>query len=132
MKTTVNLLKTQRKYSAEFKKHVVNQYEQGHYSVLQLSRLYGVHPSLIYVWIYKISTFNEQGVRIVEMKDSQTDKVKQLEEKIKELERLVGQKQIQVEYLEKMIELAKSELNIDIKKNYNTLPSGGLGKTGNK
>ena len=38
---------------------------------------------------------------------------------------MVGQKQIKIEYLEKMIDIAKEELNIDIKKNSNTLPSGG-------
>jgi hypothetical protein len=31
-----------------------------------------------------------------------------------------------IEYLEKMIELAKTELNIDLKKNYNLPQSNGL------
>jgi hypothetical protein len=44
----------------------------------------------------------------------------------------VGQKQIQVDYLEKMIDLAKTDLNIDIKKNYNTPQSVGSGKTSKK
>ena len=40
------------------------------------------------------------------MKDSSDKKVKQLEQKIKELERMVGQKQIKIDYLVKMIEIA--------------------------
>jgi transposase len=39
----------------------------------------------VYNWIHKFSTFNEKGYRIVEMKDSSSKKVKELEQKIKEL-----------------------------------------------
>ena len=43
------------------------------------------------------------------MKESST-------KKIKEPERIVGTKQINIDYLEKMNEIAKTELDIDIKK----------------
>jgi hypothetical protein len=59
------------------------------------------------------------------MKDSQVQKLKELEQKVKDLERIVGQKQIAIDYLEKMIEIAEDELKIDIKKNSNTPQSGG-------
>jgi hypothetical protein len=59
------------------------------------------------------------------MKESSIDKLKQLELKVKELEQIVGQKQIKIDYLEKMIDIAKDDLNIDIKKNYNTPQSTG-------
>ena len=42
--------------------------------------------------------------------------MQELEAKNKELEAALGRKQIQLDYLEKMIELAKTELDIDIKK----------------
>jgi len=87
---------------------------------------------VIYRWIYRYSIFNEKGSRIVEMKDSSTEKLKKLEQRIKELERAVGQKQITIDYLEKMIEVAKEELDIDIKKNFDTPRSTGSGKTENK
>jgi transposase len=48
------------------------------------------------------------------------------------MEAALGRKQIQLDYLEKMIELAKSELDIDIKKNYSTPQSTGSGKTKKK
>ena len=66
------------------------------------------------------------------MKDSATRKLKELETRIKELEQIVGQKQIKIDFLEKMIDLAREELDIDIKKNSNTLQSGGFGKTSKK
>ena len=50
------------------------------------------------------------------MKDSQAHKFKQMEARIKELERAVGQKQMNIDYLEKMIDLAKEHYDMDIKK----------------
>ncbi len=119
-----------RKYSEEFKRKLVEDYEKGVMSVPQMQRQYGVCNALIYKWIYKYSTYNEKNIRIVEMKDSQTHRVKALEEKVKELERAVGQKQIKIDYLEKMIDLAKETYSIDIKKNSNTPLSGGSNPTG--
>lgn len=116
MKANLKEIRKIRVYSEEFKKEIVNFYESGKYSVLQMEKLYGVNDVTIYKWIYKFSTFNEKGVRVVEMKDSNIDKVKQLEIKIKELEQAVGQKQIKIDYLEKMIDIAKDEFSIDIKK----------------
>ena len=128
MDKKVRLLRSPRKFSEDFKRKIVKDYEQGTMSVCQMSRLYGIANTQIYNWIYKFSIFNEKGSRIVEMKESQSAKFKELEQRIKELERNVGQKQIMIEYLEKMIDLAKEELNIDIKKNFATPQSVGSRK----
>lgn len=132
MKPNVRLLRKSRRYSDEFKRRIVADFESGEFSVNQLSKLHGIANQVIYRWIYKFSNFNEKGFRVVEMKDSSQKKMKELEARIKELEAAVGRKQIQVDYLEKMIDLAKSELDIDIKKNYNTPQSTGSGKTKKK
>jgi transposase len=129
MRSKVTEIRKQRQFSEEFKKSIVDTYERGEFSVLQLSKLYGIGNPTIYNWIYKFSTFNEKGCRIVEMKDSQENKLKELSNKVKELEQIVGQKQIAIDYLEKMIELAKKDLNIDLKKNYNSKPSAGSNVT---
>ena len=63
------------------------------------------------------------------MKQSSTDKLKTLEQKVKDLEQLVGQKQIQIEFLEKMIDLSSKETGIDLKKNFSTPRSGGSSST---
>lgn len=132
MKSNVRLLRKHRQYSEEFKKQIVADFEKGDYSVPQLEKLHGVSCRSIYNWIYKFSTFNEKGFRVVEMKNSSSKKMKELEARNKELEAALGRKQIQLEYLEKMIDLAKLELDIDIKKNYCTLQSTGSGKTKKK
>lgn len=118
-------INSKRKFSEEFRRKLVEDFERGVMSVCQMERQYGISNSLIYRWIYKYSSYNEKNIRIVEMKDSQTNRLKELEEKVKELERVVGQKQIMIDYLEKMIDLAKETYSIDIKKNSNTPPSGG-------
>jgi transposase-like protein len=132
MKANIRKIQTQRYYTKEFKRSLVSEYEKGLYSVAQLSKLHGIRVQTIYSWIHKLSTFNAQGARIVEMKDSTTQKVKELQRKVKELERIVGQKQITIDYLEKMIEIAKEDFDIDIKKNFNTSHSDGSGKTAHK
>ena len=132
MKANVQLIKKQREFSTEFKQQIVSDFESGKYSVAQLGRLHGLSHTNIYRWVYKFSTFNERGSRIVEMKDSSSKRMKEMEARIKELEATVGRKQIQVDYLEKMIEIAKSEMDIDIKKNFNTPQSAGSGKTKKK
>ena len=60
------------------------------------------------------------------------ERAKDLEQKVKDLEQIVGKKQIMIDYLEKMMEIAKDELDIDIKKNFNTSQSAGSGKTKKK
>jgi len=132
MKSNLKLLKKQRIYSEEFKRGLVTDYESGKFSVLQLEKLHGVSNVSIYRWIYKFSTFNEKGSRIIEMKNSSTQKMKELQQRVKELEGIVGRKQIKIDYLDKMIELANDEFKIDIKKNSNTPQSTGLGKTEKK
>jgi transposase len=126
------VLKKQRVFSEEFKKLRVKEFEKGEFSVLELSKLYGVVQQTVYTWIYKYSTYNKKGLRIVEMKSSSKTKVKELQDRIKELERVVGQKQLNIDYLEKMIEIAKEEFDIDIKKKHAAPQSTGFMKTGKK
>jgi len=125
MRANLKTIRKQRFYSEEFKRQLVSDFESGKFSVPQLEKLHKVSNGSIYRWIYKYSTFNEKGFRVVEMKDSSDKKLKELEQKIKDLEQVVGQKQIKIDYLEKMMDIAKDELDIDIKKNYNTPQSGG-------
>lgn len=113
-------LKPKRVFSEEFKKVRVQEYESGKFTALEISRLYNVSYSVVYTWIYRYSTYNKSGLKLVEMSKSRESKVKELQKKIKELEQIVGQKQIMIDYLETMMEVAKEELNIDIKKKFDT------------
>ena len=122
-------VKTQRKFSEDFKLKIVKEYESGTSSVRALMKFYDLSESLIYRWIYKYSKYNKKSVLVVELKDSQMSKLKDMEFRIAELERILGQKQMNIDYLEKMIDLAKEEFDIDIKKNSDTPLSGGSKQT---
>lgn len=131
MLKTGKSVKHYRRFSEDFKLKIVKEYESGQSSALELEKIYDISSTVIYKWIYRYSKYNKQSIQIVEMKDSQVQKIKDLETKVKELERAFGQKQMAIDYLEKMIELAESDLKIDIKKNSNTPQSGGSKNTKN-
>lgn len=125
MKPNLKAIRKLRVYPEDLKKELVATFESGKFSVLQLEKLYGIPNVSIYNWIYKYSSFNDKGYRVMESKSSTSNKLKELSQKVRDLEQAIGQKQIMIDYLEKMIELAKTDLNIDIKKNYSTPPSAG-------
>jgi len=118
-------LNTRRIYSEDFKLKIVKFYESGQHTVYEMEKIYNISNASIYNWIYKYSTYNKKSIKVVELKDSQMDKINKLESRIAELEQALGQKQMNIDYLEKMIELAKEQYDIDIKKNSNTPQSGG-------
>lgn len=105
-----------RNYSEDFKLRVVKEYESGKHLVPKLEKIYDITNPTIYNWIYKYFKYNKKSIKVVELKDSQMHKLKELQNRIAELERAEGQKQMSIDYLEKMIDLAKKEYDIDIKK----------------
>ena len=132
MLKTGKRIRRKRVYSEGFKLKIVKLYESGQRTVLEMVSEYDLYEQTIYTWIYRYSEYNKKSIQVVEMKDSQQQKIKELEQKVKDLEQAVGRKQINIDYLEKMIELAKEHYDIDIKKNYDTPQSGGSKQTGNK
>ncbi len=56
---------------------------------------------------------------MVVQQESEAQKTANLLAQVAELERRLGQKQMQLDYLEKLVELASKEYDIDLKKNFN-------------
>jgi transposase len=107
-----------RQFSTEFKREKVKQIDEGKVTVLQLSRIYEVSTRSIYNWIRKYSRYAGQNERVVVQKESEQAKTEMLLKKVAELERLVGQKQVEVEYLKKVIEFGSEITETDIKKKF--------------
>lgn len=105
-----------RYFSEDFKKKRVQELEKNLVSIPDICKTYQVSRSAIYKWVYKYSIMTQKNVRQVVEAKSDTQKIRLLEEKIKELERIVGQKQILLEFNEKMIEIAEASYGVDIKK----------------
>jgi transposase len=119
-----------RYFSESFKRDKVKDYERNLVTIAEISREYNVSRKAVYNWIYKYSNQYKREERQVVEKKSDTRKIKALKEKVKELERIVGQKQIQVDFYSKMIEIAEEKFDIEIKKKSSTKRSNGSGKTG--
>lgn len=110
--------KVQRHFSELFKKEKVKQLEEKKITVGQLSKVYEVSPTAIYKWIRKYSKLISKQERVVVEKESEGIKNLELMKKIAELERLLGQKQVEVEYLKKIVEFGSEITETDIKKKF--------------
>ena len=120
-------IQSHRIFSEDFKKSLVNDYESGKFSIKELCLLHRISGPVLYRWIYRYSTYQKQGIKIVEMSESSSQKVKELQKRIAELERIVGQKQLEIDYLNKLLEIGSKELDFDIKKNFSSKLSNGSG-----
>jgi transposase-like protein len=119
-----------RYFSDDIKKKIVRDLEKNLITVADVIKVYQVSRNSVYKWIYKYSSMaKRQHKQVVEPK-SDTQRIKLLEERIKELERIVGQKQLLLEFKDKMIEIAEETYNIDIKKKVGSKLSSGSTITG--
>lgn len=118
-------LRQQRQFSPTLRKQIVGLIESGKLSIAAASREYQVSATSIYRWIHRYSTYNKKGAVLVVDKDSQAEKLNQMQQKIAELEQAVGHKQMQIDYYEKFIDLASEEVGQDLKKKYGFAASSG-------
>ena len=118
-----------RFFSESFRKTKVREIERNLTTVIEVSREYEVSATAVYKWLYKYSTLRARQLRQIVEPMSDAHKIKELKKKIEELERLVGQKQIQLEFKEKMIEIAEQMYKVDIKKKLGSQLSSGSGST---
>lgn len=123
-------LKQCRYFSADFKKKRVQELENNLVSVSDICKTYKVSRTSVYRWLYKYSNMAKKQVRQVVEAKSDTKKIQLLEDRIKELERIIGQKQILIDFQDKMIEIAESTYEVDIKKKLGSKPSAGTGTPG--
>jgi transposase len=119
-----------RYFSNDIKRKIVRDLERNYNSVSDVCKTYQVSRTSVYRWIFKYSLMaRKEHKQVVEPK-SDTQRIKMLEERIKELERIVGQKQLLLEFKDKMIEIAEATYNVDIKKKVGSKLSSGTTSTG--
>jgi len=119
-----------RYFSEDFKKKKVRELERNITSITDICRTYSVSRTSVYRWIYKYSVMAKKQVKQVVEAKSDTQRIKALEARIKELERIVGQKQLLLEFQDKMIEIAEADYDVDIKKKIGSKLSFGTTSTG--
>jgi transposase len=110
--------KIHRTFSEAFKRHKVQQIEQGQLKVSQVCAQFGVSASVVYRWLKRYGSTHQPQIRMVIELQSEAERTQQLEQRVAELERLVGQKQIALDFSEALLSVASQELGRDLRKDF--------------
>jgi transposase len=109
-----------RTFSETFKRNKVREIETGQTRISLICKQYGVSGTAVRRWLHKFGLQHQQQERLIIETMSETHALKELKERLAELEQLLGQKQIEIEFYKKMIDLAQEHYGIEIKKNFST------------
>ncbi|MFY8189747.1 MAG: transposase [Bacteroidia bacterium] len=121
-----------RTFSENFKREKVREIELGRTKISEISKQYEVSFTNIYRWIATFGSMKQKPERTIVESQSDTKELLELKKKVAELERIIGQKQILIDFKDKMIEIAEETYGVDIKKKFTTKPSDTTGLTGSK
>ena len=124
----VNLRQT-RYFSESFRRKKVEELDKKLTTVSEICKIYEVSTTAVYKWIYKYSLMRKKSVKMVVEPQSDTNKIKALQQHISELEQLLGQKQFEIDFLQKQIDIASEQYGVDLKKKASGRHSGGSGST---
>lgn len=114
----IKYLRQTRQFSPTLKISIVNRIDTGRISPTQVSREYSVSLSTVYRWIYKYSMFNQRGTIMVVDKKTKDQQTEQLKQRIAELERIVGTKQMQLDYYQEYSRGLEKEVPESVKKKW--------------
>lgn len=118
---------TRRTFSRSLKESIVKDIESKKMSVQDVVTLYAVSSTSVYKWLAKYSTTYQVGVRMVVEHESEASKTRQLLADKVELQRALGEKQMELDLLQKLVAVASEKLNVDIKKSFFEKWSNGIG-----
>lgn len=111
-----------RIFSDDFKQKKVREIEQKVTTIAEVCRQYEVSATNVSKWLQKFGTNQMKGTRTIVEPESDTRKLLEMKAKIAELERIIGQKQLQIEFRDKIIDLAEEAYGVDIKKKFEFKP----------
>lgn len=123
-------IRERRIFSEDLKKKSVKDLTSKRTTIKALMNEHQVSHQTVYQWLYKYSPYHEQKCTLVVQMKSEETKNSELQKRVADLERVVGQKQLEIDFLNKLLEIGSWELGFDLKKNFNTPPSNGIGSTG--
>lgn len=118
-----------RRFSDTFKQKKVKEIETGKSKVSDICKQYEVSAKNVYKWVERFGSMKSKGERLIIETDSDTKQLLDLKKRVAELERIIGQKQILLDFKDKMIDIAEEMYGIDIKKKLSTQVYDSSGKT---
>src|SRR5215471_14279637 len=98
----------QRRFSTELELAVVAETMQPGMSISYVARRHGLSPSLLFRWRRLMSEGGKEAVRADDAVVAASE-VRHLEERVRELERLLGRKTMEVEILKEALDLARAK-----------------------
>lgn len=113
-----------RSFSEEFRKGKVREIEQGISTISEVRKAYEISGTTVYKWLRTYGSNQEKKEKMVVESQSDSRTLLLLKQKVAELERLLGQKQVLLEFQDKLIDLAEETYGVDIKKKCSTRLSG--------
>jgi len=116
-----------RYFSIDFKKKKVEELDKRITTISEICKEYQVSNKAVYKWIYKYSLMKSKGVKMVVEAESDTAKIKALKQHIAQLEQLLGQKEFELEFVQKQMQIASEQYGIDLKKKLSGKQSSGTG-----
>lgn len=105
-----------RHFSESFKRKKVQEIETGQSKISEICKQYQVSRTNVHRWKEKYGSMRNKKEKLVVESESDTRKLIELQNRVAELERLLGRKQILLEFKDKQIEIAEQMYNVDIKK----------------
>lgn len=118
-------IREHRIFSEELKRQVVKELVNKRTTIKNIMAEHQVSAQSVYVWLYKYSPHHQPKCTLVVQMESEATKYQQSQKRIAELERIVGQKQLEIDFLNKLIEIGSKELEFDFKKNFSPKPLNG-------
>ena len=95
-----------RRFTTEQKLLVVNETLQPGMSISYVARRHGLSPSLVFRWRRLMSEGGKEAVRADEDVVAASE-VRRLEQRVRDLERMLGRKTLEVEILKEALDLAR-------------------------
>jgi transposase len=128
--TMTEAQRRRRTFSDQFKLLKVGELDRKQTSISELCKQYEVSYTTVYKWIAKFGSMKKKQERLIVETQSDTQELLELKKKVAELERIIGQKQILLDFKDKMIDIAEEMYGVDIKKKLSVKPSNITGKDG--
>ena len=104
----ITSIQRRRRWAAEEKRAIVEEAEQLGASISSVARKYGINPNQLFHWRRLIRQGSLSAVRADE-EVVPVSEVKQLRARLRELERLLGKKTMEVEILKEAMELSREK-----------------------
>ena len=104
----ITSVQRRRRWSTTEKVRLVEQTMQPGSSVSLVARRHGISPSLLFRWKRRMIEGGHEAVQVDEEVVG-TSRVRELERRVRDLERLLGRKTMEVEILKEALDLARAK-----------------------